>query len=132
VNPASFRVDHVGSLLRPAALKEKRLGLLGLRDADHNLDATNAELTKIEDGDTREVVKLQEDYGLPVVADGDFRRRSWWTDFLLSSKAGTNSSAGSTMRRRISILGNLASVRGAGSRRTSSGPHSRSTMNVAR
>ena len=74
----SVHVDHVGSLLRPAELKEQRFKLLGVHDADHNLGAhTNAELRKIEDRHIREVVKFQEACGLPVVTDGDFRRRSW-------------------------------------------------------
>jgi 5-methyltetrahydropteroyltriglutamate--homocysteine methyltransferase len=85
VDPSGLHVDHVGSLLRPAALKEKRFSLLGTHDADHNLGAhRNDELTRIEGGYIRDVVKLQEKCGLPAVTDGDFRRRSWWTDFLLS------------------------------------------------
>jgi len=31
-------------------------------------------------------VKLQEDAGVKVVTDGEFRRRSWWSDFYLSLK----------------------------------------------
>jgi 5-methyltetrahydropteroyltriglutamate--homocysteine methyltransferase len=78
-------VDHVGSLLRPARLLEARETLLGVHDADHNLGAhDNAELRAIEDECVREVVRMQEEIGLPVVTDGEFRRRSWWTDFLLS------------------------------------------------
>ncbi|MGE4014299.1 MAG: 5-methyltetrahydropteroyltriglutamate--homocysteine S-methyltransferase, partial [Alphaproteobacteria bacterium] len=38
----------------------------------------------IEDRYVDEVVKLQEDVGMPVVTDGEFRRRSWWTDYVLS------------------------------------------------
>jgi methionine synthase II (cobalamin-independent) len=65
VDPSGLHVDHVGSLLRPAALKEKRFGVLGVHDADHNLGAhRNDELTKIEDGCIRDVVKLQEECGL--------------------------------------------------------------------
>ena len=79
------RVDHVGSLLRPTALREARQRILGKHDADHNLGAhSNAELTAIENDYIREVVKLQEDCGLPYVTDGEFRRRSWWTDIVLS------------------------------------------------
>lgn len=84
-NATHIHVDHVGSLLRPMALRKERERLLGVHDADRNLGAhTNAELTKIEDGYIRDVVKLQEDAGLPVVTDGEFRRRSWWTDFFLA------------------------------------------------
>src|SRR5919197_1885058 len=78
-------VDHVGSLLRPARLLEAREALLGVQDADRNLGAhDNAELRAIEDECVREVVRMQEEIGLPIVTDGEFRRRSWWSDFLLS------------------------------------------------
>ena len=54
---ASLHVDHVGSLLRPAELKERRFKLLGAHDADHNLGAhANAELKKLEVHNIREVV----------------------------------------------------------------------------
>ncbi len=80
-----IHVDHVGSLLRPTELRAARERSLGVHDADHNLGAhNNAELSAIEDGFVREVVRLQEDAGLPIITDGEFRRRSWWTDFYLS------------------------------------------------
>ncbi|MGZ5855029.1 MAG: 5-methyltetrahydropteroyltriglutamate--homocysteine S-methyltransferase [Xanthobacteraceae bacterium] len=82
---AHIHVDHVGSLLRPMALRAARERVLGVHDADHNLGAhDNTEMRAIEDGFVREVVKLQEDAGLPLITDGEFRRRSWWTDFYLS------------------------------------------------
>ncbi len=84
-NAGTPHVDHVGSLLRPKQLIEARQRLLGTHDADHNLAAHhNAELTALENECVREAVKLQEDCGLPVVTDGEFRRRSWWTDVMLS------------------------------------------------
>jgi 5-methyltetrahydropteroyltriglutamate--homocysteine methyltransferase len=77
--------DHVGSLLRPKALFEARQRLLGVHDADHNLGAhDHAELRQIEDDHIADAVKLQEECGLQLVTDGDFRRRSWWTDFFMS------------------------------------------------
>ena len=113
MNPSSLHVDHVGSLLRPAALREKRLSLLGVHDADHNLGAhANAELTKIEDGYIREVVKLQEAWGLPVVTDGDFRRRSWWTDFLLSFTGLSISYDGKTPITLINAAGEKRPIAG--------------------
>ena len=75
-NATHIHVDHVGSLLRPMALRRERERLLGVHDADRNLGAHgNAELTAIDGGYVRDVVKLQEDAGLPVVTDGEFRRR---------------------------------------------------------
>jgi 5-methyltetrahydropteroyltriglutamate--homocysteine methyltransferase len=77
--------DHVGSLLRPKPLFEARQRLLGVHDADHNLGAhDHAELRQIEDDHIADAVKLQEECGLQLVTDGDFRRRSWWTDFFMS------------------------------------------------
>jgi 5-methyltetrahydropteroyltriglutamate--homocysteine methyltransferase len=70
-----FRADHVGSLLRPAALKEARAkrerGEIG---AD--------ELTAIEDREIAKVIKRQEDVGLKSITDGEFRRAFWNYDFL--------------------------------------------------
>ena len=113
MNPASLHVDHVGSLLRPAALRDERLNLLGRHDADHNLGAhANAELTKIEDGYVREVVKLQEDCGLSVITDGDFRRRSWWTDFLLSFSGLSISYDGKTPITMVNAAGEKRPIAG--------------------
>ncbi len=36
----------------------------------------------IEDAAIREVVRMQEDVGLPVVTDGEFRRENWYADFI--------------------------------------------------
>ena len=78
-------VDHVGSLLRPQALKDARERLLGPQSPTENLGAhDNAELRKIEDGYIAEVVAMQEAAGLRIVTDGEFRRRSWWSDFFMS------------------------------------------------
>ncbi len=110
---ANLHVDHVGSLLRPAALRERRFALLGLHDADHNLGThANAELTAIEDDYIRAVVKLQEDCGLPVVTDGDFRRRSWWTDFLLSFTGLSISYDGKTPITMINAAGEQRPIAG--------------------
>ena len=49
-----FRADHVGSLLRPAGLKEARVRILGPDTADTNLGPHgNEELARIEDGFVR-------------------------------------------------------------------------------
>src|SRR5438132_451561 len=69
------RADHIGSLLRPKKLREafrahseKRLG--------------DAELRVAQDEAIRDVVRLQEDCGLQVVTDGEFRRISYWEKFV--------------------------------------------------
>src|SRR5262245_27415309 len=70
-----FRADHVGSLLRPAALKHAR-------DAHQRGEITAAQLRAAEDAAIRDVVKLQEDVGLQGITDGELRRGSWHMDFL--------------------------------------------------
>ena len=108
-----LHVDHVGSLLRPAALREARIRLLGEHDADRNLGPhRNAELTAIEDRCIRDVVKLQEACGLPVVTDGDFRRRSWWTDFLLGFSGLAISYTGKTPITLINAAGETRPIAG--------------------
>src|SRR4051812_5321720 len=70
-----FRADHVGSLLRPAVLKEARA-----KRAKGELSA--ADLKGIEDREIERVIKKQEELGLQAVTDGEFRRSWWHLDFL--------------------------------------------------
>jgi 5-methyltetrahydropteroyltriglutamate--homocysteine methyltransferase len=70
-----FRADHVGSLLRPAALKEAR----GRRARG---EITAEELKTIEDREIETVIRKQEAAGLRSVTDGEFRRAFWNYDFL--------------------------------------------------
>jgi len=70
-----FRADHVGSLLRPPALKEARE-----RRAKGELDA--AALRAVEDREIERVIKKQEEVGLQSITDGEFRRSWWHLDFL--------------------------------------------------
>lgn len=80
-----FRADHVGSLRRPDTLMKARERILGPHDLDRNFGPhENAELHAIEDEAIREVVALQESVGLKSITDGEFRRRIWWSEFLLS------------------------------------------------
>ena len=70
-----FRADHVGSLLRPAALREARA-----KRAKGEISV--ADLKAIEDREIERVIKKQEDVGLKSVTDGEFRRSWWHLDFL--------------------------------------------------
>src|ERR1039458_9091226 len=70
-----FRADHVGSLLRPAALKQARE-----QRAKGEIDA--AALKVIEDREIERVIKKQEEVGLKSITDGEFRRSWWHLDFL--------------------------------------------------
>src|SRR6185312_13027085 len=74
-NKPPFRADHVGSLLRPAAL-------LDARENWKQGKLQREELTRIEDDAVRAAVKLQEDIGLDAITDGDYRRDHWWVDFV--------------------------------------------------
>ena len=70
-----FRADHVGSLLRPAALKEARE-----KFAKGALDP--AGLKAVEDREIEKVVRKQEEIGLKLATDGEFRRSWWHFDFF--------------------------------------------------
>lgn len=70
-----FRADHVGSLLRPMALREAR--------ADRAAGKISpAELREIENIYVRRVIREQQAIGLKAVTDGEFRRAFWHFDFL--------------------------------------------------
>ncbi len=70
-----FRADHIGSLLRPPALRQAFKDHAARRiDDDH--------FAQIQDRCIREVVALQQDAGLKVVTDGEFRRGSYWARFV--------------------------------------------------
>jgi 5-methyltetrahydropteroyltriglutamate--homocysteine methyltransferase len=73
------RADHIGSLLRPKKLREafRKHAAKELPDADFRA---------AQDAAVREVVKLQEDCGLQVVTDGEFRRTSYWEKFVRLTK----------------------------------------------
>ncbi len=70
-----FRADHVGSLLRPAAL-------LTARDDHKNGRISAEELRTVEDEAIRQVVAMQAEVGLNSATDGEFRRTSWHMDFI--------------------------------------------------
>src|SRR6201996_2089791 len=70
-----FRADHVGSLLRTAPLKDAR--------AKHTKGAiTAAALKEVEDREIEKVINKQEDIGLKLATDGEFRRSWWHFDFF--------------------------------------------------
>jgi 5-methyltetrahydropteroyltriglutamate--homocysteine methyltransferase len=87
VNSAStppFRAEHVGSLLRPANLLQARTEAEGDQYRQVSGPLKFEQLKQLEDAAIVEVVKLQESAGLQGITDGEFRRRSWFQDFLLS------------------------------------------------
>jgi 5-methyltetrahydropteroyltriglutamate--homocysteine methyltransferase len=69
------RGDHVGSLLRPSALKQAFR-----QHARHEIG--DDEFVRVQDSAIRDVVRLQEQVGLKVVNDGEYRRGSYWSRFV--------------------------------------------------
>jgi 5-methyltetrahydropteroyltriglutamate--homocysteine methyltransferase len=70
-----FRVEHVGSFLRPPRLLQcVREHKAGRR--------TDGELEQVQDECIREIVAFQQSLGLPTITDGEFRRRSWSAGFI--------------------------------------------------
>jgi methionine synthase II (cobalamin-independent) len=61
-----FRAEHLGSLLRPKELLEKRA-------AFENKQLSIEEVTKAEDDAITKVVKVQTDAGFRAVSDGEYR-----------------------------------------------------------
>jgi 5-methyltetrahydropteroyltriglutamate--homocysteine methyltransferase len=72
---AGFNADHVGSFLRPPDLLEaRRQGLTG------------AALREVEDRAITQVVRLQEAIGLPVVTDGEYRRKLFFSTVVATAE----------------------------------------------
>jgi 5-methyltetrahydropteroyltriglutamate--homocysteine methyltransferase len=112
--PPPFRAEHIGSLLRPPELLHARQ-----QHAAAKLDR-NA-LTAIENEAIARVVKLQEDVGLQVVTDGEFRRGTYSDAFTSAGISGVkiemtedhgwtkSQSHGHRMARRIpKVVGRIA------------------------
>jgi 5-methyltetrahydropteroyltriglutamate--homocysteine methyltransferase len=78
---APFRADHVGSLLRPAAVQAARIRYHA-DELGPNGFSTCRELQEIEDAAILDAVRMQEEIGLPAVTDGEFRRSFWHYDFM--------------------------------------------------
>ena len=71
---AKIRSDVVGSLLRPARLKEAR------RRYDAG-ELSLADFRRTEDESIRDAIRLQEEIGLSVVTDGEYRRLNFQDSF---------------------------------------------------
>jgi 5-methyltetrahydropteroyltriglutamate--homocysteine methyltransferase len=69
-----FRADHVGSLLRTAPLK-------GARAKQAKGEITAAQLAEVENREIDKVIRKQEEVGLKLATDGEFRRSWWHFDF---------------------------------------------------
>ncbi len=71
---APFRADMVGSLLRTPLIKAARA-------KREKALITPADLKKVEDEEIRKVIRKQEEVGLQLATDGEFRRSWWHFDF---------------------------------------------------
>ena len=69
-----FRADVVGSILRTAPLKEARA-----RREKGEISAS--QLKEVEDREIEKIIGRQEEVGLKVATDGEFRRSWWHFDF---------------------------------------------------
>ena len=70
-----FRAEHLGSLLRPSKLLNKRHGIHQKKDTEEGLRA-------LEDECIEEVVKIQLDNGFKAITDGEYRRHMFWGTFF--------------------------------------------------
>jgi 5-methyltetrahydropteroyltriglutamate--homocysteine methyltransferase len=69
-----YRADHVGSFLRTAPIKQAR-------EKHEKGQISGAELKTVEDGEIEKLIKKQEEVGLQLATDGEFRRSWWHFDF---------------------------------------------------
>ena len=72
---APFRLDHVGSFLRPERLKEARAKF-------NEGEITAEELEHVENEEIVALIEKEKELGLKSVTDGEFRRAFWHLDFL--------------------------------------------------
>ena len=72
---APFRLDHVGSFLRPEHLKEARAKF-------NDGEITAEELERVENEEIIALIEKEKELGLKSVTAGEFRRAFWHLDFL--------------------------------------------------
>jgi 5-methyltetrahydropteroyltriglutamate--homocysteine methyltransferase len=84
-----LRVDIVGSFLRPPALKAAAAAFAAG-------GGNAAELHRLEDAAIAALIELEERHGLPIVSDGEFRRRQFMESF--AEVAGTEPWRAAMMR----------------------------------
>jgi 5-methyltetrahydropteroyltriglutamate--homocysteine methyltransferase len=70
-----FRADHVGSILRTAPVKEAR----AKREKG---EISQTDLKQVEDREIEKIIRKQEDIGLQLATDGEYRRSWWHFDFF--------------------------------------------------
>lgn len=105
---AAIRAEHVGSLLRPAALRRARQSV----EAG---EMPVAHMIALEDAEIERALRIQEEIGMGSVTDGEYRRRWWQYDYFrgLNGVSAVDSDGGSG-RAWSSVTG--AAVVGGGDR----------------
>jgi 5-methyltetrahydropteroyltriglutamate--homocysteine methyltransferase len=97
-----FRVEHVGSFLRPPrlldAVRARKAGTM-----------SESQLREIQDDSIRQIVAFQEFIGLPTITDGEFRRRSWSAGFIDAVEGFGLRDGTLTFRNDSSVIGVAAS-----------------------
>ncbi len=118
-----FRADHIGSLKRPAALLAEvhriyEAGHTALLAQERKKDLT--QLHALEDDAIKRVVVRQQDLGLRLVTDGEFRRIMYFNSFFdavagtapSQSKLRFSADDGSVVEHEgaVAIVGRLAKI----------------------
>src|SRR5512134_3267154 len=97
-----FRVEHVGSFLRPERLiqaaRDRKAGRIG-----------DDEVKRLQDECVREIVTFQDAIGLPSITDGEFRRRSWSAGFIDAVDGFGLRDGTLTLRNETGVVGVSAS-----------------------
>lgn len=70
-----FRAEHLGSLLRPSRLLDKRHAIQQKKESDDDLP-------QLEDESVQQIVKVQQDCGIHPISDGEYRRHMFWGESL--------------------------------------------------
>lgn len=70
-----FRAEHIGSLLRPEHLVQKRYDVAAGK-------AKPEELVPIEQAAIQEVVELQQECGIRSITNGEYSRHQFWGTFM--------------------------------------------------
>ncbi|KAI8630037.1 5-methyltetrahydropteroyltriglutamate-homocysteine methyltransferase [Xylariaceae sp. FL1651] len=74
-----FRAEHLGSLLRPKELTERRIQLDNAKALEI---AHDEKLHELENEAIKQIVKLQLDLGFHAINDGEYRRHQFWGTFF--------------------------------------------------
>jgi 5-methyltetrahydropteroyltriglutamate--homocysteine methyltransferase len=97
-----FRVEHVGSFVRPEALlnaaRARKAGSIDER-----------EFRQVQDAAIQGIVAFQESLGLPTITDGEFRRRSWSAGFIDAVEGFGLRDGTLTFRNETGVVGVSAS-----------------------